>query len=187
MPADHSAGLDLPAPRDPSGPYRVCLVCLGNICRSPMAEVALTAELEQRGLAGRVQVDSAGTGDWHLGEQMHAEARAELSRRGYNGSAHRARQFEPSWFGHCDLIAAMDQANLADLRSMAPDAGAAARIRMFRSFDPALAGVTAPGQLRVPDPYNGTADDFGLVFGLVQRAAGGLAAELAARLEAGPG
>ena len=64
----------LPAPRRPSGPYRVCLVCLGNICRSPMAEVMLRAELDRAGLAGLVEVDSAGTGDWHLGEPMAGQA-----------------------------------------------------------------------------------------------------------------
>ena len=89
----------LPAPRRPSGPYRVCLVCLGNICRSPMAEVMLRAELDRAGLAGLVEVDSAGTGDWHLGEPMAGQAGEELARRGYDGSAHRARRIQRSWFG----------------------------------------------------------------------------------------
>src|SRR5580658_2329703 len=97
-----------PAPRHSSGMYRICLVCLGNICRSPMAEVILRDELDRAGLSGRVEVDSAGTGDWHLGEPMDRGARAELSRRGYDGAGHRARQFEPSWFRRYDLVAAMD-------------------------------------------------------------------------------
>ena len=68
-----------PAPRHASGAYRICMVCLGNICRSPMAEVILREELERAGLSGRVEVDSAGTGDWHLGSPMDPRARAELS------------------------------------------------------------------------------------------------------------
>src|ERR1035441_7496116 len=116
----------LPSPRDPLGSYRVCLVCLGNICRSPMAEVVLTDELARAGLAGQVQVDSAGTGDWHIGGPMDAGAAAELARRGYDGSAHRARLFDPAWFPGRDLVLAMDRRNLAQLRRMAPDAGSSA-------------------------------------------------------------
>ena len=84
-------------------------------------------------------MDSAGTGDWHLGGPMDPGARAELSRRGYDGSGHRARQFEPSWFDRYDLVAAMDAGNLARLRRMAPDTEAAERIVLFLSFDPARA------------------------------------------------
>ena len=125
----------LPPPRDPSGPYRVCLVCLGNICRSPMAETVLVAELELRGLGDAVQVDSAGTGDWHIGSRMDARARAGLTGRGYDGSAHVARQFKSSWLAERDLVLAMDRNNLADLQALAPDQYTAAeRIRLFRSL-----------------------------------------------------
>jgi len=168
-----------PAPRRPSGAYRVGLVCLGNICRSPMAEVVLRAELERAGLSGRVEVDSAGTGDWHVGDPMDPGARAELSRRGYDGAGHRARQFEPSWFDRYDLVVAMDESNLARLRRMAPDARAADRIVLFRQFDPALAGRRGPRDLEVPDPYNGGPEEYALVFDLVQPAARGLAEQLA--------
>src|SRR5215469_3504781 len=78
----------LPPPRDSHRQYRICIVCLGNICRSPMAERVLIAELDRAGLTGKVAVESAGTGDWHLGEAMDSRARAELSRRGYDGSGH---------------------------------------------------------------------------------------------------
>src|SRR6516225_4909903 len=81
----------LPPPRDPDTPYRVCLVCLGNICRSPMAETVLRASLTEAGLAEAVLVDSSGTGDWHLGEPMYPQARQALARHGYDGSTHRAR------------------------------------------------------------------------------------------------
>jgi protein-tyrosine phosphatase len=167
-----------PAPRRPSGKYRVCLVCLGNICRSPMAEVVLRAELERAGLSGRVEVDSAGTGDWHIGGLMDPRARAELTRRGYDGAGHRARQFEPSWFDRYDLVVAMDESNLARLRRAAPDAAAADRIVLLRRFDPALAGHRDERDLGVPDPYNGGPEEYALVFDLVQPAVRGLAEQL---------
>jgi protein-tyrosine phosphatase len=156
-----------------------------------MAEVVLRSELGRVGLAGRVDVDSAGTGDWHIGSRMDSRARAELALRGYDGSGHRARQFGPSWFGRYDLVAAMDSANLRDLRAVAPDHEAADRIRLFRSFDPALAGGRgesgeADAGQNVPDPYGGTAADYALAFDLVQPAAAGLAAQLAELLPAQP-
>jgi len=179
-----------PALRHPSGPYRVTLVCLGNICRSPTAEVVLREELARAGLSGNVEVDSSGTGDWHLGRPMDQRARAELAAHGYDGSAHRARQFRRSWFGDYDLVIAMDRQNLADLRRMAPDqATVRDRIRLLRSFDPALAGAGGGWQRGldhydgdVPDPYDGSAADYALAFDLVQAAARGLAAQLAAFL-----
>ena len=88
---------ELPGPREPGTPYRICLVCLGNICRSPMAETVLRAELDAAGLDGKAVVDSAGTGDWHIGDLMDPDARTALAGRGYDGSAHRARQFQPTW------------------------------------------------------------------------------------------
>jgi protein-tyrosine phosphatase len=179
MRAHDHAPVTVPPPREESGPYRVGLVCLGNICRSPMAEVVLRAELERAGLSGRVEVDSAGTGDWHVGDPMDPRARAELARRGYDGARHRARQFEPSWFRGYDLVVAMDQSNLARLRRMAPDPQAADRIALFRRFDPALAGRRDARDLEVPDPYEGGPEEYALVFDLVQPAARGLADQLA--------
>jgi protein-tyrosine phosphatase len=167
-----------PAPKDETGPYRVGLVCLGNICRSPMAEMVLRAELERAGLSGRVEVDSAGTGDWHVGQPMDPRARAELSRRGYDGARHRARQFEPSWFDRYDLVVAMDESNLTQLRRMAPDTQAADRIVLLRRFDPALAGRRGARDVDVPDPYGGGPEEYALVFDLVQPAAQGLAEQL---------
>jgi protein-tyrosine phosphatase len=175
-----------PAPRHASGPYRICLVCLGNICRSPMAEVILREELDRAGLSGLAEVDSAGTGDWHLGEPMDSRARAELSRRGYDGAGHRSRLFTPSWFGRYDLIAAMDRGNLGRLRQMAPDRQAAERTVLFLSFDPARSGQGSGRDLEVPDPYDGGPEDYALVFDLVQPAARGLAAQLAALLAGRP-
>jgi protein-tyrosine phosphatase len=154
-----------------------------------MAEVVLRNELDRAGLAGRVEVDSAGTGDWHIGSPMDSRARAELAIRGYDGAGHRARQFGPSWLGRYDLIAAMDAHNLEDLRAMAPDRETAGRIRLFRSFDPDPDGLRdGPGCAgqEIPDPYNGSAADYSLVFDLVQGAAQGLASQLAGLLPATP-
>ena len=173
-----SPAAELPSPRDPGALYRVCLVCLGNICRSPMAETVLRAQLDRAGLDGAVVVDSAGTGDWHVGERMYGPAAAELARRGYDGSAHRARQIEPSWLADYDLLLAMDAHNLADLRRMAGGSPAAARIRLLRSFDPALTGDDQFGG-QVPDPYGGTPGQYALAFDLIEAAAKGLTRRLA--------
>jgi protein-tyrosine phosphatase len=174
----------LPPPRDPARPYRIFLICLGNICRSPMAEAVLRAELDRAGLGRAVTVDSAGTGDWHIGNRMDRRARAELARRGYDGAPHRARQVEPPWLAQRDLVLAMDRHNLADLRRMAGDDPAErARIRLLRSFDP-RSGPDA----EVPDPYDGRTASFGTVLDLIEAAARGLAAQLAAALGGdGPG
>jgi protein-tyrosine phosphatase len=168
----------LPRPRDPHGPYRICLVCLGNICRSPTAEVVLRDELRRAGLDGQVVVESAGTGDWHLGEPMDSGARSELTRRGLDGAGHRSRQIQRSWLADYDLLLAMDSRNLASLLRMAGDSRAlAGRVRLMRSFDPD-AGEGA----EVPDPYNGRPAEYAEVFELVRAAARGLVGRLAAVL-----
>jgi protein-tyrosine phosphatase len=179
MSDDDRSPATAPAPRHAFGAYRVCLVCLGNICRSPMAEVVLRAELDQAGLSAKVEVDSAGTGDWHLGEPMDTGASAELARRGYDGTGHRARQFGPSWLGRYDLIAAMDQANLKRLRAMTDDPADADRIVLFTRFDPERAAHRNRREAGIPDPYGGGADEFALAFELIRGAARGLAGQLA--------
>jgi protein-tyrosine phosphatase len=185
MPDDKPALEALPAHRLPSGPYRICLVCTGNICRSPMAEVVLREELVRAGLAGAVAVDSAGTGDWHLGERIHGPAAAELARRGYDGSGHLSRQIERSWLDGYDLLLAMDAGNLADLRRMARGSQALGRVRLLRSFDPDLAaGDRFGGQ--VPDPYGGHPDEYARAFELIHAAVRGLVQRLAEFLGARP-
>lgn len=165
--------MSLPAPR--RLPYRVCMVCLGNICRSPIAAVVLAARVAEQALP--VLVDSAGTGSWHVGEQADPRARATLRRFGYDGEAHRARQFDPSWFAELDLVLALDQANLADLRRLAPDPQARDRLHLLRSFDP-----SSPGELAVPDPYYGDAAGFDETLAVVEAAVAGLVRELRAAL-----
>ena len=168
----------LPPPRDPQGPYRICCVCLGNICRSPMAEVVLREQLRKAGLDGKVEVDSAGTGDWHVGDRMNSSARRELTRSGYDGESHRARQFQPSWIDERDLILAMDAANLRDLRAMAAPEDQD-RIRLFGEI------AALDGQ-DVPDPYYGSADDFAYVRALLEKGMSHLVSQLAAMPEIAP-
>lgn len=167
---------ELPSPREPGAPYRVCLVCLGNICRSPMAETVLRAELAAAGLDGAVVVDSAGTGDWHVGDAMDPGARSALASRGHDGSAHRARQFEPSWLSRYDLILAMDTRNLVDLRRMARGEDRD-RIRLFG----AAGGLGESSD--IPDPWGGGPDEFGHVLDLLGAAAPVIATRLARLLE----
>jgi protein-tyrosine phosphatase len=168
------AGASPPRPRDQAQPYRICVVCLGNICRSPMAERVLAGELDRAGLAGRVLVDSAGTGDWHVGKPMDQRARAELARRGHDSHGHRARQIQPDWLDGYDLLLAIDGSNLADLRAMARGKpGLADRIMLLRAFDPAVAT-----DAEVPDPYYGGPEHFAEVYDLVDAAVKGLVSHL---------
>ena len=163
----------LPAPRQP-GAYRIALVCLGNICRSPMAEVVLRSKLEDAGLGDRVEVVSSGTGDWHVGNPMDRRAAATLTAHGYDASRHRAQQFEASWLDECDAVLAMDASNRADIGE------GDGRVLMFRDFDPRLA--PDDGERDVPDPYYGDDDGFGHVLGIVQRTAAEIVRQLPARL-----
>jgi protein-tyrosine phosphatase len=161
-----------------ASPYRVSMVCLGNICRSPMAEAVLAARLADAGLDDLVEVDSGGTGSWHVGHQADARARAVLARHGYDADGHRARQVDPDWFSTHDLVVAMDHDNARTLRRLAPDADAAARVVLLRSFDPAS---SADDQL-VPDPYYGDERDFVDGLAIIERSVDGLVAALRVHL-----
>ena len=159
----------MPAPRTP-GRYRIALVCLGNICRSPMADVVLSARVAQAGLDGVVAVVSAGTGDWHAGNPMDRRAAALLTDQGYDASRHRAQQIRSTWLEEHDLVLAMDAENLRDVRALGeadPE-----RVRLFRDFDPA-----GPGE--VPDPYYGGDAGFRDVLAMVERTADVLVAQVA--------
>ena len=146
-------------------PYRIAIVCLGNICRSPMAHVVLESALAEVGLAEAVTITSSGTAGWHTGKPMDSRAAAELSAAGHDPSRHRARQFTPAWFDH-DLILAMDASNLADILALAPTAIDPGRVRLFRDFDP-LAETGA----EVPDPWSGGRQGFTDVLAMVERTA----------------
>jgi protein-tyrosine phosphatase len=167
----------LPAPRHDDGPYRIAVVCLGNICRSPMAAVILADKIAASTLADRVVVNSSGTGDWHVGDRMDDRAAATLTSAGYDPSRHRARHFDRAWFAEHDLILAMDSSNFRDIVALAPD-GDQDRVVMFRAFDPA-----ADGDLDVPDPWYGGQDGFDEVLAIVERATDELAARLVPTLD----
>ncbi|NKX50621.1 low molecular weight phosphotyrosine protein phosphatase, partial [Arthrobacter deserti] len=120
--------------------YRIITVCTGNICRSPMAEFVLTHALAAAGLAGEAAVDSAGISDWEAGRPIDPRAARRLALAGLTSQAHRARQFERLWFQDRDLILSLDADHYDELLRIAPDDAARRKVRMFRSFDPALAG-----------------------------------------------
>lgn len=165
-------------------PFRITVVCLGNICRSPMAEAVLRQRLADAGLNELVTVDSAGTGDWHLGHDADPRARATLAAAGYP-LEHRSRQIDHTWFEEIDLVIAMDTDNYRDLQQLATASGQPVDVRMMRSFDPALRHLPEPhDELAVPDPYYGGDGGFVEVLAMLESAADGLVAELPARLEA---
>ncbi|EST28628.1 low molecular weight protein-tyrosine-phosphatase [Streptomyces roseochromogenus] len=148
--------------------YRVCFVCTGNICRSPMAESVFRARVTEAGLEDRVEVDSAGTGGWHEGEPADPRTISVLEEHGYD-SDHIARQFEPSWFSRLDLVIALDTGHLKALRRLAPTEEDARKVRLLRSYDPA-----ADDDLDVPDPYYGRRDGFEECLKMVETASAGL-------------
>jgi protein-tyrosine phosphatase len=156
-------------------PYRVCVVCMGNICRSPMAEAVLVSMLRDRGMAEQVVVDSAGTGEWHVGQPADRRAVETLRRHGYDASGHRARQFEPEWFDERDLVLAADSSNAALLRRLW-EPGRRGSLRMLRSYDTEAVSVA---DLDVPDPYYGEGDGFERVLAMIEAACRGLVEEIA--------
>jgi protein-tyrosine phosphatase len=153
---------------------RLLFVCLGNICRSPTAEGVMRSLVVQAGLEDSIELDSAGTGAWHVGSPPDERATAEAHTRGValEGSA---RQVRTSDFKDFDLLIAMDSANLRDLRALAHGDEERAKVRLLREFDPASTGS---GGLDVPDPYYGAGDGFAKVFDLVHAACEGLLSQI---------
>jgi protein-tyrosine phosphatase len=143
---------------------KLCFVCLGNICRSPIGEGVMRHLLQQAGLASVVEVDSAGTAGYHAGELPDARARAAGRRFGVEVSGC-ARQFKRADFARFDYVLAMDAANFADLAALAADAGARDKLHLLRSFDP-----ESPRGASVPDPYYGDDSDFDDVLRICQTA-----------------
>jgi protein-tyrosine phosphatase len=155
--------------------FRVTFVCTGNICRSPIGEVVLRDRLVAEGLADRVEVWSAGTGDWHVGEPADHRARATLREHGHDGERHRARQFRPRDFEDADLVLALDRSHLRTLTALARSAADREKVRLLRTFDPVAA---AGGLLDVADPYFGGRADFEETYRVVAAANAGLVAHL---------
>lgn len=145
--------------------FRICFVCTGNICRSPMAEIIMREFVKQRGLSEAIQLESAGTGEWHVGEQADPRTRSALSRAGYSGEQHRAKQFDPEDFRRFDLLLTFDRGQQRILRTWAETETNRALIQPLLSFDPARAH-----NLEVPDPYYGTDELFDEVRDTIEQA-----------------
>ena len=159
---------------DSPPPYRVTFVCTGNICRSPIAAVVFAKAVQDAGLADRVTVASAGTGDWHVGDGADARALQVLRRAGYDGASHRARQFAATDVPVTDLVVALDHGHARALRALA-GADDEARVVLLRSFDPAVADEDpASPEMEVDDPYFGGMEGFDTVLAQVEAATPGL-------------
>ncbi len=147
---------------------RILFVCLGNIVRSPLAENMFRHLSTQAGVADQYEVDSAGTGGWHIGESPDARMRRVAADRGLVYDGH-ARQFSSRDFNRFDWIIAMDQDNQAHLSHQARNQGEREKIRLMREFDP-LGGKNA----EVPDPYYGGLRGFEEVYEIIERSCRGL-------------
>jgi protein-tyrosine phosphatase len=153
---------------------RVLFVCMGNICRSPVAAGALRRLVDERGLDGAIEVDSAGTSGYHVGEPADDRAAESAGRRGFDISAHRARRVSGRDFQDFDYVIAMDRDNYDELLAVSPS-GYEDRISLLLQFAPHL------GVDEVPDPYYGGPSGFEHVLDLVQEAAEALLEHLAVR------
>jgi protein-tyrosine phosphatase len=156
---------------------RVLFVCLGNICRSPTAEGVFRHQVREAGLEDRIEIDSAGTGGWHVGAPPDERATAAAQRRGITLEG-AARKVTARDFDDYDLLLVMDRENHPELLRRAPDDEARAKVRYFREFDPES---RERGDLEVPDPYYGADRGFDEVLDMVEAASRGLLAELSAR------
>lgn len=157
-----------------SNEISVLFVCLGNICRSPTAHAVFEQQVAEQGLTGQIHIDSAGTGDWHLGKQPDPRTLLAGRQRGYDLSYLRARQVNAADFDQFDYILAMDAKNLVDLQQLQPESFGGT-LSLFLPF--------GQGSIdEVPDPYAGGAEGFEQVLDMVEQAAEGLLAHLRAEL-----
>lgn len=154
-------------------PIKLLFVCLGNICRSPTGEGVMRHLVDEAGLKHRFEIDSAGTGSWHLGESPDRRSVAHAAARGITIGGH-ARQVSSADFDHYDYILAADAYNLRDLQAIAPTDELEAKVHMLREFDP----MSTPDDLDVPDPYYGGPNGFDEVIDLVEAACRGLLDEV---------
>lgn len=154
---------------DESALFRICFVCTGNICRSPMAETIFKAMVKKAGFEQQVAVISAGTGDWHVGEPSDDRTIDALAAAGYNGSGHRARQFDPAWFANLDLVVVFDRSQERILKAWAASEQDRSKVQLLLSFDAEQAAL-----VDVPDPYYSDAALFDQVLTQIERACAAL-------------
>lgn len=145
--------------------FRICFVCTGNICRSPMAATVFTDLVRRAGMEKSIAVMSAGTGDWHVGERSDERTLTALAAKGYDGSRHRARQFDPGWFDDLDLIVVFDRSQERILKAWAATDQDRSKVQLLLSFDSEQAELGD-----VPDPYYSDAAMFDHVLGMTTRA-----------------
>ena len=153
---------------------RVLFVCLGNICRSPTAEGVLRHKLREAGLSDQIEVASAGTGDWHVGNAPDQRSQAAAKSRGYDLSAQRGRQVSRADFATYDLILAMDNSNLRNLKALQPASGRAELDLFLQRYQLEVD--------EVPDPYHDGEQGFEQVLDLIESACDLLVIELKGRL-----
>ncbi|MCF6115419.1 MULTISPECIES: low molecular weight protein-tyrosine-phosphatase [Mesorhizobium] len=154
----------------------ILFVCLGNICRSPLAEGVLRAVLAERGLDRDILLDSAGTSDWEAGSAPDPRSISIAKRHGVDISGQTARKLAPDDFSRFDLILAMDRSNLRDLKALVP-AAMRDRVHLFLQFAEGKVGD-------VPDPYHQGPEAFASVYRMIREASEALATRLEARLSA---
>lgn len=159
-------------------PYKLCFVCLGNICRSPTAEGIFQHLAIEEKLHPYFEIDSAGTSAYHEGEPANSKSRQTAQKHGISLDS-RARRFEYSDLDYFDLVLAMDRENLSNIRQLDTNGRHSDKVLLLREFDP------EPGDKEVPDPYFGGMEGFERVFEVVHRSCRNLLAELSERIEDG--
>ena len=158
---------------DESSLFRICFVCTGNICRSPMAETVFRDLALKAGYENHIAVMSAGTGDWHVGEPADERTVVALKDHGYDGSKHRARQFDPDWFDELDLIIAFDRSHERILRAWSNNERDRSKVNLLLTFD-----KDQSAQVDVPDPYYSDAAFFDHVLTMIESATSALFAQI---------
>ena len=151
----------------------ILFVCLGNICRSPLAEGIFTQMIRDAGLTGHVTVDSAGTGAWHADESPDPRSVETAARNGVDISGQRARQLVPDDYDRFDLLLAMDRSNEQTLKARAPSPAARGRVFLFLDH-------TLGSRADVPDPYYGGPGGFDSVYGMLREGCAVLVSRIAA-------
>ncbi|MDZ7772983.1 MAG: low molecular weight protein-tyrosine-phosphatase [Balneolaceae bacterium] len=169
---------DKPITKD--SPFRILFVCLGNICRSPTAEGVFQHLVNEEGLQGYFEIESAGTSAYHIGEPANSKSQQTANRHGITLHS-RARRFESSDLDYYNLVLAMDKENLSNIKSLDAQSRYGHKIALMREFDP------NPGDREVPDPYYGGIDGFEKVFQVVRRSCQELLDRLSERVDADSG